>query len=106
MIGVAQVLKELYVGPRRSTGVPDKVKEMTMRRFIGALVVLAVIALQSGVGVAAEADKTPPMVFDKKIGYYKDMSYEALSDEGLSWEQRTRLFGGDTATYGPLAQSK
>jgi len=61
-----------------------------------------VIALPSGLGAAAEADKTPPMVFDEEIGHYKDMSYEALSDEGLSWEQRTRIFGGETATYGPL----
>jgi len=75
---------------------------MTMRRVIRALVLLAVIALPSGLGAAAEADKTPPMVFDEEIGHYKDMSYEALSDEGLSWEQRTRIFGGETATYGPL----
>ena len=73
-----------------------------MRRVIRALVLLAVIALPSGLGAAAEADKTPPMVFDEEIGHYKDMSYEALSDEGLSWEQRTRIFGGETATYGPL----
>ena len=73
-----------------------------MRRVIGALVLLAVIASPSGVGVAAEADKTPPMVLDKKTGHYKDMSYEALSDEGLSWEEKTRLFGGETASYGPL----
>ena len=70
-----------------------------MRRIIGALVLLAVIALQSGLGATVQAE---PMVFDKKIGHFKDMSYEALSDEGLSWEQRTRLFGGDTAAYGPL----
>ena len=46
--------------------------------------------------------KTPRMVFDKKIGHYKDLSYQALSDEGLSWEERTRLFGGETVHYGPL----
>ena len=42
------------------------------------------------------------MVLDKATGHYKDMSYETLSDEGLSWEQRTRIFGGETAGYGPL----
>jgi len=46
----------------------------------------------------------PPMVLDKETGHYKDMSYEALSDEGLSWEEKTRLFGGETATYGPLTR--
>ena len=77
-----------------------------MRRVIGALVLFAVVALAAGLGVAAEADKTPPMALDKETGHYKDMSYEALSDEGLSWEQRTRLFGGDTATYGPLTAAQ
>ena len=42
------------------------------------------------------------MVYDKEIGHYKDLSYEALSDEGLSWEERTRLFGGETAHYGSI----
>ena len=77
-----------------------------MRRAIGALVLLAVVALAAGLGLAAEADKTPPMVLDKETGHYKDMSYEALSDEGLSWEQRTRLFGGETAHYGELTAAE
>ena len=74
-----------------------------MRGVIRALVLLAVVALQSGFGAAAQAE---PMVFDKKIGHFKDMSYEALSDEGLSWEEKTRLFGGDTASYGPLTAAE
>jgi len=77
-----------------------------MRRVIGALVLLAVVVLQAGLGVAAEVKELPPMVMDKATGHFKDMSYEALSDEGLSWEQRTRLFGGDTATYGPLTAAQ
>ncbi|NQT92033.1 MAG: hypothetical protein HQ559_04665, partial [Lentisphaerae bacterium] len=77
-----------------------------MRRVIGALVLLAVVALQSGLGVAAEVKELPPMVMDKETGHYKDMSYEALSDAGLSWEQRTRLFGGETATYGELTKKQ
>ena len=76
---------------------------MTMRRVIGALVLLAVVALQSGLGAATQAE---PMVFDKKIGHYKDLSYKALSDEGLPWEEKTRLFGGETATYGPLTDAQ
>jgi len=56
--------------------------------------------------VSAATAQAEPMVFDKKIGHYKDMSYEALSDEGLSWEERTRLFGGETAAYGPLTAAQ
>ena len=33
---------------------------------------------------AAWAAEAGPLVIDKKIGHYKDLSYEALSDEGLS----------------------
>ena len=91
-----------------------------MRRVIGALVLLAVVALQAGLGATVcllgtgcagtrspigEEDRPrrfSPMVMDKATGHYKDMSYEALSDEGLSWEEKTRLFGGETVTYGPL----
>ena len=74
-----------------------------MRRAIVVLSVLVAIALASGFGATAQAE---PMVFDKKIGHFKDMSYEALSDEGLSWEERTRLFGGETAHYGPLTAAE
>ncbi|MFH1731461.1 MAG: hypothetical protein ABIF82_07405, partial [Planctomycetota bacterium] len=56
--------------------------------------------------IAAATAQAEPMVFDEKIGHYKDMSYEALSDEGLSWEEKTRLVGGDTATYGPLTAAE
>ncbi len=47
-----------------------------------------------------------PMVMDKETGHYKDMSYEALSDEGLSLEQRSWLFGGETVHYGPLTDAQ
>jgi len=59
-----------------------------MRRVIGALVLLAVIVLQSGLGVAAEVKELPPMVMDKATGHFKDMSYEALSDAGLGSSAR------------------
>jgi len=55
------------------------------------------------VSATAHAD---PMELDKETGQYKDMSYEALSDEGLSWKERTRLFGGETATYGELTDAQ
>ncbi|KPK48834.1 MAG: hypothetical protein AMK72_05930 [Planctomycetes bacterium SM23_25] len=55
---------------------------------------------------AAPASAGGPLVLDKETGHYKDLSYEALSDEGLSWEQRTRLFGGETVHYGGLTDQQ
>ncbi|MEE2642240.1 MAG: pectate lyase [Planctomycetota bacterium] len=40
-----------------------------------------------------------PLEIDPATGQYRDLSYEALSMEGLSWEERTRLFGGETIHY-------
>ncbi|MBT7539545.1 MAG: hypothetical protein HN683_09420, partial [Gammaproteobacteria bacterium] len=31
------------------------------------------------------------LVFDSKLGHYNDLSYEALSDKGLPWKERTQL---------------
>jgi len=70
-----------------------------MRR---AIVVLSVVVL----AVVAATAQAEPMVLDKETGHYKDMSYEALSGEGLSWEQKTRIFGGETATYGELTAAE
>ena len=50
--------------------------------------------------------KFPPLALDKETGHYKDLSYEALSDEGLSLEQRSWLFGGETIHYGPLTDAR
>ena len=46
------------------------------------------------------------LVFDTKLGHYKDLSYEALSDKGLPWKERTQLFGGDTLHYGGLTDTQ
>ena len=46
------------------------------------------------------------LVFDAKLGHYKDLSYEALSDKGLPWKERTQLFGGDTLHYGGLTDTQ
>jgi hypothetical protein len=64
------------------------------------LILLACLPLVATSALAA------PMVLDEETGHYKDMSYEALSDEGLSWEEKTRIFGGETATYGPLTDEQ
>jgi len=73
-----------------------------MRRAITTVLFPLTIIAVFGVSAA----KAAPMVIDKETGHYKDMSYEALSDEGLSWEEKTRLFGGETATYGPLTDEQ
>ena len=51
---------------------------------------------------AHSAGTEEPLVIDKEIGQYKNLSYEALTDEGLSWQDRAQLFGGDTVNYGEL----
>ncbi len=42
------------------------------------------------------------LVYDAKIGQYKDLSYDALSEKGLTWKARAQLFGGDTVHYESL----
>jgi len=64
------------------------------------LVVLMALA------VAAATAHAEPMVLDNATGHYKDLSYEALSDEGLSLQQRSWLFGGETVHYGPLTDAQ
>ena len=70
---------------------------MMMKKTLVVLVALVICAATA---------QARPMEFDEKIGHYKDLSYEALSDEGLSWEAKTRLFGGETVHYGPLTAAE
>jgi len=80
-----------------------------MSKFAKVKTIILAACLVAGLGVwttTMSAAKAAPMVIDKETGHYKDMSYEALSDEGLSWKQRTRIFGGETATYGPLTDAQ
>ena len=46
------------------------------------------------------------LVYDMKIGQYKDLSYEALSEKGLTWKERAQLFGGETVHYEALNHSQ
>ena len=39
---------------------------------------------------------------DKKTGHYKSLSYNAITDQGLSWQDRAKLFGGETVHYAEL----
>ena len=47
-----------------------------------------------------------PLIIDKNTGQYKDLSYDALTDEGLSWQDRTQLFGGETVDYDELTDAE
>ena len=55
---------------------------------------------------AHPAGAEEPLVIDKNTGHYKDLSYDALTDEGLSWQDRTQLFGGETVDYGELTDAE
>ena len=62
------------------------------------------IALDASSAEPASADGR--LVLDTETGHYKDLSYEALSDEGLSREERVRLFGGETVHYAQLTDEE
>ena len=62
---------------------------------------LLLLFFSSGLVGAAE-----PLSIDRETGQYRDLSYSALTDEGLSWEERTRLFGGTTVHYGDLTDEQ
>ncbi|MEM7386695.1 MAG: hypothetical protein AAF514_17295 [Verrucomicrobiota bacterium] len=46
------------------------------------------------------------LIIDPATGQYKDLSYGALTEEGLSLEERTRLFGGETLRYAELTEQE
>lgn len=52
--------------------------------------------------IGFEPGAAESLTVDPRTGQYRDLSYEALTDKGLSWEERTRLFGGETVHYGEL----
>ena len=55
---------------------------------------------------AHSEDTEEPLIIDKNTGQYKDLSYDALTDVGLSWQNRTQLFGGETVNYGELTDAE
>ncbi len=73
---------------------------------VKSIVLAACIVAGLGGWTAPMPAEAGPLVFDKEIGHYKDLSYDALSDEGLSWEERASLFGGETAHYGELTDAQ
>ena len=63
-------------------------------------------AIALGLSSAGLVSADGPLVFDEKIGHYTDLSCEALSDEGLSWKERVKLFGGETVHYAELTDEE
>ena len=55
---------------------------------------------------AHSEDTEEPLLIDKNTGQYKNLSYDALTDVGLSWQNRTQLFGGETVNYGELKDTE
>ena len=62
--------------------------------------ILPLVCAPLAIAVAA------PLEIDPKTGQYRDLSYAALAEEGLSAEERTRLFGGETLHYGELTDGE
>ena len=65
------------------------------------LLVLVSLFILSGFSSLASAEDAM-LKIDAKTGLYKDLSYEALSDKGLTWKERAQLFGGETIHYSDL----
>ena len=63
---------------------------------VNLLRILPLVCVPLAIAVAA------PLEIDPNTGQYRDLSYAALAEEGLSPEERTRLFGGETIHYGEL----
>ncbi len=61
------------------------------------------LTLLASTALAAAAQ---PLAIDPQTGQYRDLSYEALTEQGLSWEERTRLFGGETIHYHELSDAQ
>ncbi len=64
---------------------------------------LSLVVLPLG-GLSARTEA--PLVIDRETGHYGDLSYDALTDRGLSWQERRQLFGGETVDYGELTDGE
>ena len=67
-------------------------------RIAYALIIMIILVVSSTVSRANEKG----LIYDQKIGQYKDLSYEVLSEKGLTWKERVQLFGGETVHYETL----
>ena len=64
--------------------------------------IVNLLRILSLVSVSLAIAQGAPLQIDSKTGQYRDLSYEALTETGLSAEERSRLFGGETVHYGEL----
>ena len=67
-------------------------------RIAYALIIMIILVASSTVSRANEKG----LIYDQKIGQYKDLSYDALSEKGITWKERVQLFGGETVHYETL----
>ena len=65
------------------------------------LLVLVSLFIFAGFSFLALAEDAM-LKIDAKTGLYKDLSYDALSDKGLTWNERAQLVGGETIHYSDL----
>ena len=65
------------------------------------LIVLVSLFILAGFSSLALAED-PMLKIDARTGQYRDLSYDALSDKGLTWKERAQLFGGETIHYSDL----
>ena len=70
----------------------------TLFRIPFASIILIIFVFFNAVSRAGEKS----LIYDLKIGQYKDLSYDALSEKGLAWKERAQLFGGETVHYETL----
>ena len=73
-------------------------EKITLFNRLFVLVSLFILAGFSSLALAQDA----MLKIDAKTGLYKDLSYEALSDKGLTWKERALFFGGETIHYSDL----
>ena len=70
-------------------------------KSLNVLVLLLIFAPK-----AFSADTVKPLVIDNGTGHYKDLSYNKINDEKLSWQARTKLFGGETVHYPEMSEDQ
>ena len=63
--------------------------------------ILAALFIHAGTSSPALAEAAI-LEIDARTGQYKDLSYDALNDKGLTWKERAQLFGGETVHYASL----
>ena len=77
-------------------------EKITLFNRLLILVPLFILAGFSSLALAEDVI----LKIDSRTGQYKDLSYDALNDKGLSWKERAQLFGGETVHYAALSDGQ